>query len=56
MTDLRAALVAIQKLHKPMKEWVSDREYLLFCAHDLAEYPCATRRLADDALGGDTNG
>lgn len=47
---LRAALVAIQELHKPMKEWVSDREYLLFCAHDLAEYPCETRRLADESL------
>lgn len=52
MSDLRAALVAIQELHgavpeSPMRHWVSCKE----CAPGTL-FPCATRRLADDALGG----
>lgn len=64
LADLRAALVAIQELHKPMSigigfSFFGGTEITRFvCEHctDTAEpgtyfpYPCATRRLADDAL------
>lgn len=64
MSDLRAALVAIQELHKPWNNFDSADEELV-CDHcreahgyewDYVPYPCPTRRLADDALGGETNG
>ena len=58
MTDLRAALVAIQELHP--KEYASsgDEAYELNprCGNCGTAFPCETRRLADDALGGDNNG
>lgn len=55
MTDPIAALVAIQELHgavpeSPMRHWVSCKE----CAPGTL-FPCATRRLADDALTTHTN-
>ena len=91
MSDLRAALVAIQELHRSVPiytTWVED------CGHDfecdpveidgdsycpdetdgvtcgecvdiarnfglddgLPVWPCPTRRLADEGLGGETNG
>lgn len=56
VADLRAALVAIQELHRAVYEgdeavgcWRCDWE-------QDGQWPCATRRLADDALGGDNNG
>lgn len=54
---MRAALVAIQELHKPAKGWISEREYLLYCSDcGDATYPCKTRKLADEALGGEERG
>lgn len=48
---MRAALEAIQELHKPVKGWISEREYFLYCADcGDATYPCKTRKLADEAL------
>lgn len=50
----RAALVAIQELH--------GRDTYGCCLHCLSDdgwsvkFPCPTRRLADDALGGNNNG
>lgn len=88
MSDLRAALVAIQELHEPVKTQVlvgdcaveecdheddcptRDFEYCAAC-NEIAEeanpyyaedgmgfvaHPCPTRRLTDEALGGDTRG
>lgn len=50
--DFRTALEQIQELHNPVKGWISEREYLLYCADcGDATYPCATRRLADQGLG-----
>ena len=50
--NLRAALVAIQELHKiTLGFGVPFR-----CGHCAHEHPCPTRRLADEALGGDTRG
>lgn len=52
MSDLRAALVAIQELHKLTPGFgVPFR-----CGHCAYEHPCPSRRLADEALGGDTDG
>ena len=54
MSDLRAALVAIQELH--------GRDTYGDCFHCRADdgwsvkHPCPTPRLADEALGGDTRG
>lgn len=53
---LRAALVAIQELHKPVREWPSYREHVLVCGVCMVYAPCPTRRLADEALGRDTDG
>ncbi|HCM94957.1 hypothetical protein [Glutamicibacter arilaitensis] len=48
---MRAALVAIQEQHKPVKGWISEHEYLLYCADcGDATYPCKTRKLADEGL------
>ena len=46
MSDLRAALVAIQELHE--KRTVIAQ--FNFCGHCKFEWPCPTRRLADEAL------
>ena len=54
--NLRAALVAVQELHKPVREWPSYREYVLICGVCKVYAPCPTRRLADEGLGGETNG
>lgn len=52
MSDLRAVLVAIQELHKLTPGFgVPFR-----CGHCAYEHPCPTRRLADEALGGDDRG
>lgn len=92
MSDLRAALVEIQELHKPVQPVFSwkdglqlwepcqtcqgkagvhecgcwaDEDTKFFCAEcsdfengkgRRVTYPCPTRRLADDALGGDQHG
>ena len=56
-TGMRTALVAIQELHKPAKGWISEREYLLYCADcGDATYPCKTRKLAYEGLGGGQDG
>lgn len=88
---MRAALVAIQELHKPVPIYTTEAGECehgdecdpielyegAFCpthtegvtcsecaevvqdygvVDEFPSYPCATRRLADDALGGDNNG
>lgn len=57
MSDLRAALVAIQELHKPFRPTPATAEYCTHCYEDggydgalCVLYPCPTRRLADEAL------
>ena len=55
MSDLRAALTVNAKLHKEQvheHRGAEDR----FCAYCLESWPCPTRRLADEGLGGETNG
>lgn len=51
VADLRAALVAIQELHKPESHVCECGEnHGPYCDHCQVDYPCQTRRLADDAL------
>lgn len=52
LIDRTKALVAIQELHVPALGWGVP----LRCGHCCYEHPCPSRRLADDALGGDNNG
>lgn len=49
VTDTRAALEAIQELHKPA---VMHRGFsaVTMCSACPAYYPCPTRKLADEAL------
>lgn len=47
VADLRAALVAIQNEHPKSDHFAFGSYYCLTCLND---YPCNTRRLADDAL------
>lgn len=47
---VRTALVAIQELHVKRKI-VDGRTYLEFCGHCKFQWPCDTRRLADQGLG-----
>lgn len=49
MSDLRVALVAIQEQHKG-KACKFDDCACMVCVHCAREYPCPTRRLADEAL------
>ena len=53
---MRAALVAIQKLHKPIFE-DGDPVGCWRCDWEMdGQFPCATRKLADEALGGEERG
>lgn len=65
LQTMRTALVAIQELHGRqlihLPSWDPHghpeyRESTRCKTCGSAENPCATRRLADDALGGDNNG
>lgn len=57
MNGLIAGLVGVQELHKPVFVGTRDGEPVYRCMTCISiEVPCATRRLADDALGGDNNG
>lgn len=65
MSDLRAALVAIQELHKQENTYLPSydgrgnpiyKEYPRCTGCGSYEEPCPTRRLADEALGGDDRG
>ncbi|MGP9033660.1 hypothetical protein ACT17S_11380 [Glutamicibacter mysorens] len=49
-TGMRSALEAIQELHVK-RRIVDGRTYLEFCGHCECQWPCATRRLADQGLG-----
>lgn len=51
VADMRAALVAIQELHKPMVFHGYDGEWLI-CGYCDENHPCETRKLADDGLAG----
>lgn len=54
---LRAALVAIQELHKPCKTFTG-KEVCNVCNTETEKpitYPCKTRKLADEGLGGGQN-
>ena len=56
VADMRAALVAIQELHEPVYECSCRSEHAPACTGCVQHsWPCPTRRLADDALGGDNN-
>lgn len=65
VADLRAALVAIQELHEGVEALMNPGRHERLvkvctgCGTDdgnWQRWPCPTRRLADDALGGDNNG
>lgn len=45
----RAALVAIQELHVKRKI-IDGRTYLEFCGHCKYQWPCDTRKLANEGL------
>lgn len=51
----RAALVAIQELHVKRKI-IDGRTYLEFCGHCKYQWPCDTRKLADEGLAGGERG
>lgn len=53
MSDLCAALVAIQELHTPVFEGEEAVGCLRCDWEEDGQYPCETRRLADEALEGD---
>lgn len=66
---MATALVAIQELHRPvlmLKGWDADSEEVTewvckYCTSIAKEgtyfaFPCPSRRLADEARGGDNNG
>lgn len=51
--SMRAVLVAIQELHKPKSHVCECGEsHGQYCKNCQADYPCDTRKLADEALGG----
>lgn len=49
MSDMRAALVEIQELHVKRKI-IDGRTYMEFCGHCKYQWPCDTRKLADEGL------
>lgn len=49
---MRSALVAIQELHHPN----SDYGYPMMCRNCAHGWPCPSRKLADEGLGGETRG
>ena len=52
---MRAALEAIQELHKAVAFYGEDADWWV-CGHCHDNHPCATRRLADQGLGGGQDG
>ena len=57
MSDMRAALVAIQELH-PIEETGVEYHGIkeVWCPTCREHAPCPTRKLADEGLGGDGRG
>lgn len=54
--NMRTALEAIQELHKPVYEGVEAVGCLLCDWEVEGAWPCDTRRLADQGLGGGQDG